>query len=192
MIDITMNLERDHNVWKWLESQENKLMNVGHVGTHIDVYKKSKVPVDYFKTRGVLIDCTEYGIEKEIGMEVIEGIDIKYGEKVFIVFKTGIQSRFEYGSEMYTNNHPQLGWELIDFLLQRQVCFIGIDCAGIRRGSEHIKADIKAEGNRTYVIENLDMGGLNLKNGDKFDVYTMWIENPFATGLSTRVLADVI
>lgn len=191
MIDITMKLDRNHEVWKWLESQENKLMNAGHVGTHIDVYKKSNVPIDYFKNSGVLIDCTNYDLDEEIGLEVLKELEIEGEEDTFVIFKTNIQSKYAYGSDIYVNQHHELSWELINFLLDKKVCFIAIDCAGIRRGKEHFQADIKSEENKTYIIENLDLSKLNLNTGDKFHVYTMWIENPFATGLPTRVLVDV-
>lgn len=112
MIDITMKLEKDNQVWKWLESKENKLLNAGHVGTHIDVYKKSQVPLEYFNTK--------------------------------------IQSDHPYGSEVY----------------------------------------VKAEERNTYVVENLDLGGIDGSYGKSMIAYTMWIENPFATGLSTRVILE--
>jgi len=190
MIDITIKLDNNHKVWKWLESQENKLVNAGHVGTHIDVYKKSNIPLEYFKTMGVLIDCTNYGLDEEIGIKALKNIEIE--DNSFVIFKTNIQIKYPYGSDIYVKQHPELSWELITYLLEKKVCFIGIDCAGIRRGKEHIKADVKSEENSTYVIENLDLSNLNIKTGNKFNVYTMWIENPFATGLATRVLVDVI
>ncbi|CAH2215383.1 cyclase family protein [Tepidibacter aestuarii] len=190
MIDITLKLDKDNKVWKWLESQENKLINAGHIGSHIDVYKKSNIPIEYFKTKGVLIDCTNYGLDEEIGIEVLKDIEIE--ESSFIIFKTNIQINYPYGSDIYVKQHPELSWELIDYLLERNVHFIGIDFAGIRRGKEHFKADEKSEENNTYVIENLDLRKLKITIEDEFDVYTMWIENPFATGLSTRVLIDVI
>ena len=189
MIDITLKIDKEHEVWKWLKSQENKLVNVGHVGTHIDVYKKSNVPIDYFKTTGVLIDCTNYDLDQEIGMEVLKDIEIE--ENYFVIFKTNIQISYPYGSNVYVNQHHVLSWELITYLLEKKVCFIGIDCAGIRKGKEHFQADVMSEENTTYVIENLDLSKLNIEMGEKFNVYTMWIENPFATGLATRVLVDV-
>ncbi|WFD10244.1 cyclase family protein [Tepidibacter hydrothermalis] len=190
MLDITLKLDKNNKVWKWLESQENKLINAGHVGTHVDVYKKSNIPLEYFKTKGVLIDCTNYSLDEEIGIEALKDIEIK--ESSFVMFKTNIQSNYPYGSDVYVKQHPELSWELIDYLLERKVYFIGIDCAGIRRGKEHVKADVKSEENNTYVIENLDLSKLNDTIEDEFDVYTMWIDNPFATGLSTRVLVDII
>lgn len=192
MIDITMKLEKDHEVWKWLESKENKLMNAGHVGTHIDVYRKTNVPLEYFKTKGIIIDCSNYNLDEEIGLEVLKDVEIEGSNKEFIIFKTNIQNKYSYGSEIYTHQHHELSWELIDHLLEKRVCFIGIDCAGVRRGKEHFQADVKAEDNKTYIIENLDLSNLNLEKDNKFNVYTMWIENPFATGLSTRVLVESI
>ena len=185
MIDITIKLESDHEAWKWLESQENKLANAGHIGTHVDVYEKSDIPIEYFKTTGVLIDCTSYSLEEEIGIEVLKETEIEQGS--FVIFKTNIQRKHPYGSDIYINQHYELSWELINYLLLQKVCFIGIDCAGIRRGNEHFLADIKSERNCTYVIENLNL--IDLTSG-KFIVYTMWINNPFSTGLSARVLVD--
>lgn len=190
MLDITLKLDKNNKVWKWLESQENKLINAGHIGTHVDVYKKSNIPIEYFKTKGLLINCTKYSLDEEIGIEVLKDIEIK--ESSFVIFKTNIQINHLYGSDIYVKQHHELSWELIDYLLERKVNFIGIDCAGIRRGKEHFQADIKSEENNTYVIENLDLSKLNDKIEDEFDVYTMWIENPFDTGLSTRVLVDII
>ncbi|MCT4508224.1 MAG: cyclase family protein [Tepidibacter sp.] len=190
MVDITLGLDKNNKIWNLLEDEENKLMKAGHIGTHIDVYKKSNIPLEYFKTKGVLINCTNYCIDSEVGMEVLKNKEITEGS--FVIFKTSIQVNYSYGSDIYMNQHPELSWELINYLLDKNVNFIGIDCAGIRIGKEHIKADIKAEENSTYVIENLDLSKLNGTIEDEFDVYTMWIENPFSTGLSTRVLVDIL
>lgn len=188
MIDLSMKLENDHKVWNWLKSKENNLISAGHIGTHIDVYKKTKIPKKYMRTEGILIDCTKYDLDTEIDLEILKEIDIKKGD--FVVFKTNIQKNNPYGSEIYINNHNQLSWKLIDFMISKEVSFVGIDCAGIRRGKEHFKADIKGEENKTFIIENLDLSSLAYKNGDRFNVLTVWIDNPLATGLSTRVLVD--
>jgi len=188
MIDLTLKLESNNKVWEWLDSQENKLMNAGHVGTHIDVYKKSIVPLEYFKTKGILIDCSNYEADNEIGLEIVDNLEIE--KDAFVMFKTSIQSQHEYGSDFYVKSHHQLKWELIEYLLDRKVAFIGIDAAGIRRGKEHFIADTKAEENNTYIVENLNLFELKLDINERFDTYTMWIENPNATGLATRVIVD--
>ncbi|WP_027634455.1 cyclase family protein [Clostridium hydrogeniformans] len=189
MIDITLELKKDNKIWNGVGEDKDRLLKLGHIGTHIDVCNKSKVPLDYFKTRGILVDCSNYKENEEIGIEALEGIKIDEAE--FIIFKTNIQEKYEYGSEGYIKDHCYLSWKVLDYLLDKKVAFIGIDCAGVRKGKEHFEADVKAEKNNTYIIENLSLNTLKCKKGDKFNVYTMWIENPFSTGLSTRVLVDI-
>ncbi|MGB5824380.1 MAG: cyclase family protein [Proteocatella sp.] len=187
MIDISLKLERNNVVWNWLKSQENKLISSGHIGTHIDVYNKSEVPESYIKSRGVIVDCSKYGLDKEIGMESIKDKIINSGD--FVIFKTNIGEEHPYGSEAYVKSHHQLSMDLIDCLIGKKVNFIGIDCAGIRRGKEHFEADIKCENNNVYVVENLDLSKL-VHYSKEINVYAIWINNPFATGLATRVLID--
>jgi len=93
---------------------------------------------------------------------------------------------------VFIKSHNQLSWELINYLTYKEVSFIGIDCAGIRRGKEHFEADIKCEENNTYIIENLDLRNLTNDNSKKFLIYTIWIDNPLSTGLATRVFVDYI
>jgi len=187
MIDISIKLERTNNVWNWLKSQENKLISAGHIGTHIDVYNKSEIPENYIKSRGVIIDCSNYRLDEEIGMECIQGKEINNGD--FIIFKTNIGEKYPYGSDIYIKNHHQLSLELIDYLINKKVHFIGIDCAGIRRGKEHFEADIKCENNNVYVVENLNLSQVTYYEKE-ISVYTIWINNPIVTGLATRVLID--
>lgn len=189
MIDISLKLERTNDVWNWLKSQENKLISAGHIGTHIDVYNKSEVPENYIKSRGVIVDCSKYGLDKEIGMESIQDKVINNDD--FIIFKTNIGKKYPYGSDIYIKSHHQLSLELIDYLIAKKVHFIGIDCAGIRRGKEHFEADIKCENNNVYVIENLELSQL-IHYDQEINVYTVWINNPLATGLATRVLIDFV
>lgn len=189
MLDITMKLKKDNKVFEWLESTDNKLAKQGHIGTHIDVYKKTDVPLEYFKTKAIIIDCSNYDLDKEIGIEITKNIDIQKND--FVIFRSNIQEQYEYGSDIYINNHHQLSFELIDYLISKEIAFIGVDFAGIRRGKEHVQADIKAEENKLYIIENLDLKALDGKINNKVDAYTLWIENPFCTGLSTRILLDI-
>lgn len=187
MIDLSLKLERDNEVWNWLKNQENKLISAGHIGTHIDVYNKSEIPQSYIKSRGVIVDCSNYNLDKEIGIECIQDKIINNGD--FIIFKTNIGEKYPYGSDIYIKNHNQLSLELIDYLIDREVNFIGIDCAGIRRGKEHFEADIKCENNNVYVVENLDLSQINSYEKE-INIYTIWINNPFSTGLAARVLID--
>ncbi len=47
--------------------------------------KKVIFQFEYFKTTGVLIDCTNYSLEEEIGIEVLRDVEIKQGS--FVIFK---------------------------------------------------------------------------------------------------------
>lgn len=185
MFEISLKIDKNHEIWRELSSNKNTLLASGHIGTHIDIHEKMEIPKEYLKCDGILIDCTNYDLEREIGLEVVKKINIK--KKDFIIFKTGIQKKAPYGSSNYLKNHQELSWELIDYLLDRKVAFIGIDCAGIRRGEEHYKADIKCERNKTYVVENLSSENLEKLLLKKFKVFTIWIDNPLLTGLSTKI-----
>ncbi len=187
MKDISLKIGRENIVWKWLESQDDSLITSGHIGTHIDVYNKSEVPENYFESDGVIVDCRSYHINQEIGMDSIQNLKIEQG--TFVIFRTDMMKKYPYGSEKYINNHYQLSMELIDYLSSKKINFIGVDFAGIRRGKEHFEADIKCENREVYVIENLDLTRVEefLKS---IKVYTAWINNPLATGLSTKVFIE--
>lgn len=189
MIEISMKIADEDKVWDFVRNNKNPLMISGHIGTHIDIYNKSEIPEEYLVREGIFIDCSKYHFDEEIGLECVEGKEINEGD--FIIFFTNIQTISKYGEEIYIHQHHQLSQELIDFLLMKKVSFIGIDCAGIRRGEEHIIADKKCEENKTFVIENLSSEKLKeLGNSfKKFKVMSVWHKNPLLTGLPVRLFA---
>lgn len=191
IIDLTTKINKEL-IEPWLVKQENKHLSTGHVGTHLDTYLKSNIAVEYFKRNGVLIDASEYAKEREINVSDLLNVEIKEGD--FVLFRTD-QIKKEYGRKEYFNNHPQLSHELIQFLCDKKVSFIGIDASGIRRGAEHRDADILCEENNVYVIENLtnlDKLSKSLdKSNENFLIYTMWLEDDLATGLKCRVIAEL-
>ena len=187
IIDLTTKITEDF--LEWMEnSPNNKHVDTGHIGTHLDTYKKSKIPIEYFKTNGIAIDVEKMADIREITIKDVKDVEIP--KNSFVFFHTGRICEYEYGSQEYFADHPQLSHELLDYLLKKEVWFIGIDCAGIRRGHEHQPADELCEQNGCYIIENL----CNLKKliDKKLVVYTMWLDNPRATGLPCRVLAEII
>ncbi|WP_315167868.1 cyclase family protein [Metaclostridioides mangenotii] len=186
IIDLTTKIEKDSDAMKWIETQENKLRAAGHVGTHLDTYCKSDIPIEYFKSSGVLIDVSEICCDREVEPKDLEGTNIL--ENSFVVFRTSHIDKFEYGTKDYFNNHPQLSHKLIDFLLDKKINFIGIDCSGIRRGQEHQPADRLCESKGVYVIENLS--NLQKIGSDPFTVYTMWLDDSDLTGLRCRVIVE--
>lgn len=181
-INITTKVD-EKLIEPWLEKQENRHIAMGHVGTHLDTYLKTDIPEEYFERRGILIDSTAYSEIRDIDLEDIKNQDIREGD--FVIFRTDRIKR-TYGTQEYFKNHPQLSQELIEFLCNKKVSFIGIDTAGIRRGEEHTPADKLCEENKIYVIENL--ANLDKIRSKNFLVYTMWQDDRKATGLNCKVV----
>lgn len=186
--DLTISVENTM-IDEYLSKQENKILAQGHIGTHLDIYNKSKIPLEYFKRRGIILDAYDIAERKEIGLEVLGDGEIKPGD--FVLIRTGRIERYSYGTREYFLNHPVLSLELIDYLIDKRISFIGIDCPGIRsNGIEHQNADKYCEENGVYVVENI----INLDEllDRKFTVYTMWIDDVNATGLRCRLLAEIL
>ncbi len=218
VVDITTVVKADSPMMAWAKSQANEHIAMGHIGTHLDTYEKSNIPIRYFKSQGIIFDVRNI---EEIGLT---DIDIsKVMSNYFVIFRTGQMEKFGYEGQEYFNNHPQLSNELITALIAKKIRFIGVDCAGIRQNEQHKTADILCENNGVYVIENLgnlytiqsalynvkcelDNVQMNLENiqsnrdSDKsssenfqrneFTVYTMWHDNEKMTGLKCRVLVE--
>lgn len=180
IIDLTLSLKKDNDVYIWAKQQENPYIALGHVGTHLDTYKKTKIPLEYFESRGIVFNVKN---KTEITLKDINIEQIK--ENDFILFYTGSIEKYGYGSKEYFENQPCLEHNLIHELIKRRIRFIGVDCAGIQKGSEHEKIDRLCEDNGIYVIENL----VNLQNiHGEFCVYTLWFDDEIRTGLPCRVL----
>lgn len=155
----------------------------GHIGTHLDTYEKTPIPLDYFRSAGVAFDVR--------GKEEVQTEDIDLNqipEQSFVLFRTGRIEEHPYGSPGYGKDHPQLSHELIAALLEKHIRFIGVDCQGIRRHEEHTPADRLCERNGVYVIENLKNLGELPQQG--FTVYAMWLDDPDLTGLRCRIIAE--
>ncbi len=95
-----------------------------------------------------------------------------------------------YGSRTYFTEHPQLSMNLIDQLLAKGVSMIGIDFAGVRRGTEHTPTDQKCAEKGTFVIENMDHLE-DLPKGAEFVIHTYPMNYEGMTGLPCRIVAEV-
>lgn len=186
IIDLTTKVNEEL-LEPWLEKQENKHIAMGHVGTHLDSYLKSNIPMEYFKRNGILIDVSEFCEKREVNLKDIENYNIQSGD--FVLFKTNRINKI-YGTKEYFYNHPTLSNEVINELCRKKISFIGIDAAGIRRGEEHRDADVFCEKNNIYVIENLS--NLDKISNDNFTIYTMWLDDNISTGLKCRVIYESI
>lgn len=186
IVDLTLGVE-EHLIDEYLKGQENKILAQGHIDTHLDTYMKTDIPLEYFKRNGILIDGSKVSDEEEIGMDLISNKDIKKGD--FVLIRSGRMEKASYGSKEYFSSHPVLSYDLINYLINKEVSFIGIDFAGIRHnGKEHQEADKLCENNNIYVIENLT--NLDKLDFDNFNIYTMWLDDKRATGLRCRVIAE--
>lgn len=182
-IDLTTNVSQNSPLIQWAKSQDNPHVAMGHIGTHLDTYEKSTIPLEYFKSSGILFDVR--GIP-----EVTEGdVDITLIQQGdFVLFHTGRIEEHPYGEPMYFEKHPQLSRGLVEVLTEKKIRFIGVDCPGIRQHSEHEAADRFCEQHGIYVIENLK--NLEQIHSQRFTVYTMWLEDEVMTGLRCRVIAE--
>ncbi|WP_312445988.1 cyclase family protein [Lacrimispora sp.] len=173
---------------QWLSAQENRHLATGHVGTHLDTYEKSVIPLDYMTCPGVLWDVSDIAENREISLSDIENLNIP--ENAFLLIRTGRSEKEKYGTPDYFREHPQLSKELIQWLSNQPIRFLGIDCSGIRHGKEHEPADRMLEKHGIYVIENLS--GLNqLIDTNVLQVYTLWFDDPVATGLRCKVVVEI-
>ena len=170
------------------QGNEKKTL-VGHLGTHFDGMNR-EFPLDYVERKGIVFDVS--GIT---GRDIAENdIDLSRVEAdMFVAFHTGFIEAEGYGGRKYFTEHPQLSDELIDSLLARKISIIGVDFAGIRRGTEHTPKDQYCADRGAFVVENL----CNLKmilNGQPhahFTANTYPVNYAEMTGLPCRVVAKL-
>lgn len=183
-IDITLPVTPEMMGTAW-ENTAKTL--IGHWGTHFDVMDKA-FPLAYTNRKGVVFDvCHIRGRDIELS-------DIDFGlvgKDMFVAFRTGFMEEVEYGTPQYFKEHPQLSHTLIDTLLDKQVSIIGVDCAGIRRGKEHIPTDQRCADRGVFVIENLyDLQSVLAVN-THFAARTYPMRFSGITGLPCRVVAEI-
>ncbi len=183
LIDITLKITPE--MLRDAQNNENKAL-MGHLGTHFDVMNK-EFPFEYTCRKGVLFDVSGVG-DRDIE---IKDIDMdKVAKDSFVLFYTGYIERVGYGEKGYFKEHPQLSNELIDALLDRGISVIGLDFAGVRRGSEHTPKDQYCADRGTFVIENL-CNLRELLNSESFTVHTYPMNFTELTGLPCRVTAEI-
>ena len=167
---------------------ENTAKNlVGHVGTHFDVMDK-EFPLAYTKRKGVVFNVSHVR-DREIDLCDVDLTMVELD--MCVAFSTDFLSREPYGTPEYFKNHPQLSHQLIDALLTKRISIIGIDCAGIRSGKEHVPTDQKCADHGVFVIENLWNLQTVLKAGASFTAHIYPLRYSGVTGLPCRVIAEV-
>lgn len=169
--------------------RNEKMASFGHLGTHFDVMALT-FPLDYAVRRAVVFDVLkEAQADREISLSTEALSELRPGD--FAIFRTGAIVRWDYGTEAYFGNHPQLSRGLIDQLIERRVAMIGIDAAGIRRGAEHTPMDQYCADRGVFVVENLCQLE-NLLQGAPWvhcQVFTFPVKFEGMSGLPCRVMA---
>lgn len=186
-IDLTLKPDPNNPLAQQSKKQASELLLQGHYGTHLDIHSHSSVPLEYMHRRGILFDVSHVA-GRDVDSNDIEFHKIQAND--FVIFKTDMIKRHQYGHRAYFSNHSQLSNTLIDALIEKKVSFIGIDAAGVRNGREHITADKRCEEEGIFIIENLD--NLDSISMEIFEVTTSWLEIPGKTGLPCRVVVRSI
>ncbi len=183
LIDITMKITPEIME----KSQNTDKSLAGHIGTHFDVMDKA-FPLEYTERKGVVFDVSHVE-EREICSGDIDMSKVR--KDMFVAFCTGYSEREEYGSRKYFSEHPQLSCELIEKLLDMGISIIGVDFAGVRRGSEHTPTDARCADRGVFVVENLCSLKRILENGGSFTACTYPMNCEGLTGLPCRVIAKI-
>lgn len=184
MIDITLRVTPK---MQDTASENTARSLIGHMGTHFDVMDK-EFPLEYTLREAVVFDVAHVR-----GRDIApDDIDLARVERdMFVAFYTGYVDEVEYGTPKYFKEHPQLSFELIQALLDRGVSVIGVDCAGIRRGKEHVPADQRCADRGVFVVENLADLKTVLAVNSRFQARTYPVRFTGMTGLPCRVVAEV-
>jgi len=170
------------------QGNEKKTL-MGHLGTHFDVMNK-EFPIEYVERKAIVFDVRSI-IERDINKS---DIDLSLVEKdMFVAFYTGFIEDEGYGTKKYFTEHPQLSNELIDSLLEKGISMIGVDFAGIRRGTEHTPKDQYCADRKVFIIENLCNLGklLAAQKNVEFIANTYPVNYAEMTGLPCRVVAKL-
>lgn len=154
-----------------------------NMGTHIDVMGKN-----------VVLD-NERLISNGIKFDVrgIEDREILLGDLDVSLVEEGVYVFFETGWDEYVNDdgkysrHPEISFEVLEYLVKQKVNMIGIDALGLGIGKNHGIADSYLGKNKIYAIENL----CNLESiPEKFKVYCLPLKMEGIDALPTRILVE--
>lgn len=143
--------------------QDNYIMSEvtfeAHVGTHIEVpyhYIKggkdvTEIPIDHLVGDGIVLDFTGKKVNEAITLGDLKAYDqkIKRGDIVFI--KTGYDRN--YRTEK-AHDRPYIAIEAIQWLINKGIHCLGIDCTGIElRGKNYQEAHCALFENDIPLIE---------------------------------------
>ncbi|SRR5579884_839632 len=168
-----------------------------HVGTHIDAPVHfipggktiDQVPLEQFTGPAVTVSVRR-GAGEAITLEDVGQADVREGDIVFV--HTGWSAKF--GTPEY-DRHPFLAPEVANFLVQRRVKMVGIDCVNVEMPIGDRPADYTRPIHNTLlasevlIIENLT--NLERIAGRRPRVYAFPIAYRNGDGAQARVVAEL-
>lgn len=156
-----------------------------HIGTHIDIISKdNKIDLSRFIGRGILIDIPKCN-EGPITLENIKNQDL-VEQNDFVFFRSGWSKYL--GEEEYFD-HPELSFEVIEWLSKKKVNMAGIDALGLGKGKNHGAYDRYLVDNEIFIIENLT--NLELIKEETFTVYCFPLNIEDLEAIPARVIVEV-
>ncbi len=168
------------------EQYETSMINTpSHIGTHIDIIDKdNKIDLNRFIGRGILIDISNFK-ESPITLKHIKNKD-SIKEDDFVFFRSGWSKYL--GDEKYFD-HPEISFEVIEWLTKKKINMVGIDALGLGKGKNHGAYDRYLAGKGIYIIENLT--NLDFIKNETFKVccFPLTVDNLEA--IPARVLVEV-
>lgn len=184
LIDLTLELTPQRRI---VAQGQEQIASMGHLGTHFDVMNQ-RFPLEFTRRAGICFDVSKI-MENEIMLN--DGDLGRIEEGMFVGFYTGYIDRVDYGTQAYFKQHPQLSYELIEALILKRISIIGIDCAGVRRGSEHTPIDQRCADQGVFIVENLCHLDQVLSQSSHFIAHTYPMNFAGLTGLPCRVIAEL-
>lgn len=165
------------------------IAKAGHIGTHFDVMNK-EFSIENVITKGKLFDISHI----KTGEVKIEDLDLSnVKQKDFVMFHSGILKKHGYGTNEYFSTYIELSDELVDYLIDKKVSFIGVDMSGAKKPDDHPRIDQYCADRGVFIIENLNNLDLLLRetNNKSFTVYTFPVNMSGFSGLPCRVVAEI-
>lgn len=190
-IDLSFKIKKEmlDEMLSTVKATNEAAERAGHVGTHLDVMN-GEFSIENVITKGKIFDISHI----KTGEVKLEDLDLSIiKENDFVLFHSGILKEYGYGATEYLSTYIELSDELIDYLIDKKISFIGVDMAGAKTPKDHLRIDLHCAEKGIFIIENLVNLDLLLKEslGKSFTVYTFPTNMSGFSGLSCRVIAEI-
>jgi kynurenine formamidase len=155
-----------------------------HTATHIDlVFGERRISPERMIGRGKLLDVTGVSGGQIQLSDIKDQAAIDEGD--FVFFRTDWS---EYAGTDRYHNHPELSFEVVQWLASMGVNAVGIDALGLGRDRHHSEFDRLLARADVLVIENL--ANLRRVPENEFRVYCFPLSIEGIDAIPARVLVD--